>query len=188
MFALVYMYRDNFFMPRLIPGICFYGFTHDIPLKSMTEEQAASYIEGGGFDEDYTYSIYGPKRIPEFDGPDTVQNRYAYAHIFMCPVKPKNRLDAWMYFTASLRILDFMKHEGGISDEVLITLEKVIWSTCDISKHVLRMYKKLLSHMISKIADKVYDPDYVWSTGRRKGMTTLEAMRPVFEEHAMLAS
>jgi hypothetical protein len=182
------MCYDGFFMRKLIPGVCFYGFTDTIPFTSMTQKEMATYMIDGEFDEKYQYPIYGPKRIQIFDSPETIQNRYAYAQIFLSPVKPTNRLDAWMYLTSSLKIIDFMKHEGGISDEVLAVLERVIWSTCDITKHVKRIYRKIFNHIIYKIAVKVYEPDYVWSTGRRKGMTTIKALMPVFEEHVMSAS
>lgn len=186
MFALVYMSfpSSGFYMRKPIPGVCLYGINHNHPVKYITNTELSSYMDDeNNLDPKYVYWVSGPYRIPEFDSPPNILNRYAYIHIQLSPVKPQNKAEAWKHMSASLRILDTIRHKGGMDEEVIVRLERIVWDTSEVLDDVKSICKNLLHRMVLRMAEKMYDPDYIWRTGWRKGMTTIEAFRPQFERH-----
>ena len=187
MFSLVYTSfpSSGFYMRKPIPAVCVYGIQQDHQLKYLTEEDLSSYMKenGNNLDPNYVYWVSGPYRIPEFDSPPNILNRYAYIHIQLYPIKPKNKIESWKHMSSSLKIIDTLRQKGEMNEKVIDKLERIIWDTSDVLQDIKKMCRNLLHKFVLSIAERVYDPDYVWRTGSRKGMTTLEILKPQFEKH-----
>lgn len=175
MHILVYMRspRDGIYTHTPIPLTCRYSGLDNLSARSFDKED----MEDGVLDLQMTYWVCGPIRCPLMDSGNEIYNRYAYVHAYLYPVVPETRTQAWVHMQNSMGTLDALRSMNQIDPDVLDMVELLLWRNSRLSGLARMMCRSMYAKMLQMMAERVYHPDHVWSTGWRKGMTTAQSIQ-----------
>jgi len=179
MLAIAFGYPACFKSPYLSSYTCHYS-PHELRTRSIDVDKTK--IEAFIKDMD-TYQYHGFAwniRVPSLDNPET-RNGVSYTCIGLIYTELQTEKElAWTQFNYALESLQTIATLiPEIPEETITYIEREIWKSIQgtwLHFEILRKTKRLLWHFPLTIAEKFYNPEYLWKTGKNKGKKTMEVL------------
>jgi hypothetical protein len=160
MFVVEYARAGDFILGNQLKGyLCHYLFCEDHEPWICNRDRLHSYLPIAK-DGTYTY-LASNVRVPEMDAKVTIRNRFAYVNLVLRYVKTESVAD----FIRSILLV----RERGLPSYV----EDVLWQTAPPA--IKQWFQGAIRIITTKLAAKMYAPDYVWKS--RGCKTTLQLMQ-----------
>lgn len=180
MFSLCY--ADTFPCPILAPCACFYQFDPEacIIYRSVPcdTQQLDNFLNTP--DPDICILVKANIRVPEFDSPPDILNRFAFTNIYLKWDATLSLKDVGSIIERNREICNWLHTKFGDPelDALLQRIGAAAWRSIPllIRSKLHHIASKALSQWCSYAAQHYLAPEYVWRTGDNAGKQTMQVL------------
>lgn len=169
MFVVEYARAGDFILGNQLKAyLCHYLFCDDHEPWICNRDRLQRYLQTAKEDT-YTY-LASNIRVPHMDGKVTIRNRFAYVNVILRYSESGNVTD----FIRSVLLVREMRLPSYVED--------ILWQTAPLS--VKQWFQGTIRVITTKLAAKMYAPDYVWKSQGCK--TTLQLMQEKWDKKVLM--